>query len=641
RENATATLSIGALSLRVVKGFDPLLVYGGTDSKLSVQLINPNSVPLTGVAFVDTMPTGMIVANPANPNVGTCGGTLTAVPGEGTFTFTGGVIEPAGSCTLTLQVTMTVTGNRTNPIPARAVSTYNGVYNPDATEATLTNLPGASISKGFDKEEIDEGPETYSLLTITIKNINDVSLTNLGMIDNLPGTLPAGLMIAAAPASENHCGGTLTAVPGTQRIELAGGSLAAYSSCTIIVPVTGTTAGVYKNVIPEGNLTDNEDVTNTSSTEDTLKIKDASPEIEVTKTGDPVNVPEVGGPVTFTYTVTNKTAEEVEITGLTDDKFVITGDDDCKVGTILAGKSSCSFEHTFTIPVGTYPGNHVNVFMATAKDNEGNTDSAQDNETVNRLPNGSIVTDKKTVPSGDSTSFEFTTTGEGYDAFELADESLPNSQSLTPNTTYSVAETVPEGWDLTSVVCESSIEGETETPDAIELDPGEVVTCTFTNTKRGLIRVDKNTIPSASTEMFNFEASWRDELISLSDGSPIVESNWLLPGSYQISENVPEGWDLTSAVCESSIEGDTEIPSAIELDPDEVVTCTFTNTERASLTLQKVVVNDNGGTMKAADFQASVTAGGSDDPENVSWDKKQLLVPGIYTLGESELKGYA
>ncbi|HOP01891.1 MAG TPA: sortase [Flexilinea sp.] len=63
--------------------------------------------------------------------------------------------------------------------------------------------------------------------------------------------------------------------------------------------------------------------------------------------------------------------------------------------------------------------------------------------------------------------------------------------------------------------------------------------------------------------------------------------------------------------------------------------------DSASLTLQKVVVNDNGGTMEAADFQASVTAAGSEDPENIMWDKEQLFVPGTYTLNESEVKGYA
>ena len=56
--------------------------------------------------------------------------------------------------------------------------------------------------------------------------------------------------------------------------------------------------------------------------------------------------------------------------------------------------------------------------------------------------------------------------------------------------------------------------------------------------------------------------------------------------------------------------------------------------QKPSLTLQKVVVNDNGGTMEAADFQASVTAAGSEDPENIMWDHEQLFVPGTYTLNE-------
>lgn len=65
------------------------------------------------------------------------------------------------------------------------------------------------------------------------------------------------------------------------------------------------------------------------------------------------------------------------------------------------------------------------------------------------------------------------------------------------------------------------------------------------------------------------------------------------------------------------------------------------NVDSASLKLQKDVVNDNGGTMEAADFQASVTAIGSEDPENIVWDQEQLIVPGTYTLSESEVRGYA
>jgi len=65
------------------------------------------------------------------------------------------------------------------------------------------------------------------------------------------------------------------------------------------------------------------------------------------------------------------------------------------------------------------------------------------------------------------------------------------------------------------------------------------------------------------------------------------------------------------------------------------------NVDSASLELQKTVVNDNGGTKQAADFQASVTADGSEDPENIEWDQERLFVPGTYTLSESEVRGYA
>ena len=40
---------------------------------------------------------------------------------------------------------------------------------------------------------------------------------------------------------------------------------------------------------------------------------------------------------------------------------------------------------------------------------------------------------------------------------------------------------------------------------AIDLGPGETVTCTFTNTKRGQIVVEKATVPSTDTTEFAFE----------------------------------------------------------------------------------------------------------------------------------------
>ena len=219
----TADLTVSGsnnLSMEVVKGFDPLTVFGGSASTMSIQLINPNNVALTGITFTDNMPSGMIIANPPNPTVGTCGGTITGSAGSNSFTFSGGSLQPGATCTLTLSVTMTVNGNLTNTIPAGAVTTANGVSNPDPVAASLTNLPGASVSKFFSPNPIPVG--SYSLLTITIQNTGNIPLSGMGLDDGLPGNLPTGLMIAGspAPAPVNNCGGTLSAVAGTQTIDL-------------------------------------------------------------------------------------------------------------------------------------------------------------------------------------------------------------------------------------------------------------------------------------------------------------------------------------------------------------------------------------------------------------------------------------
>ena len=273
-QQAQATLTIQSMSIGVVKGFNPVLVYGGASSTLSIQIINPNlNAELTGVAFTDDMTllgTGIHLANPVDFNVGTCGGLLTGNPGDTFFSFSGGVLPANSTCTLTLNVVMNVNGNLTNRIPAGTVTTFNGVSNPDPTEASLTNLPGVSVSKFFAPNPVPAG--VFSNLTIVVQNTTNIPLSGMRLTDNLPGILPAGLVIAPSPAPTNSCGGTLTAIPGTQQIALANGAINASSSCTIVVSVVGSVPGDYQNSITPGALTTNEGVTNDSSAIDTLTV---------------------------------------------------------------------------------------------------------------------------------------------------------------------------------------------------------------------------------------------------------------------------------------------------------------------------------------------------------------------------------
>ena len=143
---------------------------------------------------------------------------------------------------------------------------------------------------------------------------------------------------------------------------------------------------------------------------------------------------------------------------------------------------------------------------------------------------------------------------------------------------------MPTGWDLSSISCESSI-GDAESSDSLELDAGETITCTFTNTKRGHIIVDKVTEPSGDPQLFSFNASGGTtptyENFSLTDDGEVNDQE-LKPGNYSVNETVARGWVLTDISCISSI-GDSENADALELDAGETITCTFTNTQQFTI----------------------------------------------------------
>ncbi len=264
--NATATLTILPLSITVNKSFDTLTVFGGSASTMRIRLTNPNNAILTGINFTDSMPSGMYIAAPANLSTGSCGGTLTGVSGSNTFSFSGGSLAVAPAyCELTLGVTMNVNGNLTNTIPAGAVTAANGAANPQAAQATLTNLGGVSVHKWFNPTSMPLG--SNSTLTIQIVNISNFPLTNV----SLPDTLPTNLVIANY-GSVNLCGGSLTADPGTGLIAVSTPTIAANSSCTITIPVTSSITSCYTNTIPINAITDNEGQSNTTAAQDTVCI---------------------------------------------------------------------------------------------------------------------------------------------------------------------------------------------------------------------------------------------------------------------------------------------------------------------------------------------------------------------------------
>ena len=229
-----------------------------------------------------------------------------------------------------------------------------------------------------------------------------------------------------------------------------------------------------------------------------------------------------------------------------------------------------------------------------------------------------IVVEKQTDPEGAAQTFVFTASYDA-DGFSLSDGQQNDSGDLDPDT-YSVSETVPANWVLTSAVCSDQ-----SPASAIELSAGEVVTCVFTNTlDRGKIVVEKQTLPNDDPQQFAFDASYDANGFTLSDGQT-NESGPLLPGTYSVSEDVPAGWDLESAVC-----SDGSAASAISVQSGEVVTCVFTNEKDGQIIVRKETSPD--GDPKQFEFDSSYGANFllSDGQSSNSGN----LAPGQYTVGE-------
>jgi len=110
----------------------------------------------------------------------------------------------------------------------------------------------------------------------------------------------------------------------------------------------------------------------------------APPDITVTKTADPTSVPETGGNVEFTITVTNNGDEEVTIDSLSDTHFDADLSTHCPdaVGTVLGPDESCICAFTKWLEGDASGPPHENTATATASDNDGNTDTQSDTATV-------------------------------------------------------------------------------------------------------------------------------------------------------------------------------------------------------------------------------------------------------------------
>ena len=436
---ASANLNV-ATPPTITKSFGAASIPVNGSTSLSFTINNPNTtISLTGVAFTDNLPAGLVVSTP-NGLTGSCGGgTITAVAGSGSVSLSGATLASTTSCTFSVNVTGTTGGVKNNSVQVTA--TESGPGNTSNASITVTSPP--VIIKAFGAASIPLNGSTS--LTFTIQNNNTTTaLTGVGFSD----TLPAGLVISTPNGLTGTCGtGTITATAGTNTISLSGGTIAANSSCTFSVNVTGIAAGTQNNTT--GNVTSTEGGTGGTASASINVVAPPS----IAKVFNPSNIA-LNATTSLTFTITNPAANAVSLTGVAFTDTLPTGltvanasatvcggtltttapTGIALTGATIAANSQCQFSVTVT---GAAAGSYTNTTGNVTSTNGGTGNTATANLTVATPPTITKAFGASSILVGANTSLTFTLNNPnaslGLTGVAFSDTLPAGLQVATPN----------------------------------------------------------------------------------------------------------------------------------------------------------------------------------------------------------------
>ncbi len=314
--NLTVTTTLPGFS----KAFDPDVIMCGNRSTLTFTIDNSaNASDVVRLEFTDNLPTGMVIADPANAATdcesSLASPTLTADAGTSVITLLAGA-SPALAANATCTVVVDVTTEALGGPPGTAALTEldldnssgelfaNYITSGKANARLTATAERLHIAKSFTDDPAPPGGTVE--LGFTIYNLDrSDSVVDIQFSDDLEATLSdlapaAGQLPMSAP-----CGtGSTLFMMGTT-MDLTGGSIPPGDSCTFWVTLDvplAATPGQYGNTTTTvtGDYPDSADETGNEATA-ILRVQSV-PLLTKEYTDDPVAA---GGSVTLEFSITN------------------------------------------------------------------------------------------------------------------------------------------------------------------------------------------------------------------------------------------------------------------------------------------------------------------------------------------------
>nr|WP_084344288.1 DUF11 domain-containing protein [Microbacterium resistens] len=297
------------------KSFSPERVPVNGVSTLTFTVTNTDDLAeKRGWSFTDTLPEGLVVADPANIG-GTCTANTTAAAGSGTITVADGVLEfMEESCTITVDVTSASPG----PADASPVVYANcaenitsaGLDAPACAEVEFYNEPHLTLTKSSDGSGASRVGDTVTY-TVTATNDGTGNYTDDNpavVVDDLTGVLDDATLVDGSVRATID--GAATAAPTRDGNRLVWqGPLAVGSTMTLTYQVVLTGEGddrVNNVAFPPGTPYDPENppATPVCGEEGSVCTDMVFPGISMTKSSQQESY-DYGRRINYTFTVTN------------------------------------------------------------------------------------------------------------------------------------------------------------------------------------------------------------------------------------------------------------------------------------------------------------------------------------------------
>ncbi len=141
----------------------------GTPVSFSASIVNTELTEVTGLGYTIALPSGLVIGSGSQSN--TCDGTVTAVAGSGSVVLSGGSVEGASNCIVTVPVLSALAG--TYPVSSTNFSDLEGALTNNVGASSLT-VSSPELGTDLNDDGIEDADQTnvYSYTSgVTTKNV--------------------------------------------------------------------------------------------------------------------------------------------------------------------------------------------------------------------------------------------------------------------------------------------------------------------------------------------------------------------------------------------------------------------------------------------------------------------------------------